>query len=161
MRNVYKVIPIVALLFYLAGCDLIFEQDKARLQTEKCDDEIVQGLKDIPGRYVDVPPEPRPWDTNATVLRDSIAAHDGRAMIGLKAPESERMLDNNGYRAALTAEQFEAALHMLCGKNIEITHVYSSFGAASVIMEPDDVFELFDHPKVDYIEIPMKFYLQS
>ncbi len=159
MSIFYRLLPAIALLVLIAGCDLNFLQEQHVMKAYRCDDEIVEGLIDIPGRYVDMPEEPRPWDIDATVLRDSIASHDGRAMIGLKAPESERMRDNDGYRAALTAEQFEEALHLLCGKNIEINIVYKTFGAVSVTMDPDVVYELFDHPNVDYIEIPMKFYL--
>ena len=160
MSIFYRLLPAIALLVLIAGCDLNLPQEQHVMKADRCDDEIVQDLIDIPGLYVDIPEEPRPWDIDATVLRDSIAAHDGRAMIGLKAPESERMRDNDGYSAALTAEQFEDALHMLCGKNVEINMVYKTFGAVSVTMDPDVVYELFDHPKVDYIEIPMVFYLQ-
>lgn len=120
----------------------------------------IEDLQDIPRLQVDIP-ETRPWGTDATVLRDSIAANDGMAMIGLKAPGSERMRANNGIREALTARQFEAALQVLADRNIEIKHVFLTFGAASVQMDPDEVYELFDHPMVDYIEIPMVFTLAS
>jgi subtilisin len=124
-------------------------------------DERFQELKDIPRRTVDIPEEPRLWDTDVAVLRDSIAAHDGRAMIGFKAPESGRMVDRNGIREAMTAEQLRAALEMIDGMGLEILKIFRTFGAASVRMDPDDVYKLFNHPMVDYIEIPMIFYLQS
>jgi hypothetical protein len=121
----------------------------------------LQSLLDIPRLHVDLPSELRPWEKDVVVLRDSVAAHDGRAMIGLKAPESPRMRANHNIREALTAREFEAGLHMLCSRDIEIRSVYNTFGGVSVRMDPNEVFELFDHPRVDYIEIPMVFTLAS
>src|SRR5690625_4690166 len=77
----------------------------------------------------------------------------------LKVPESERFRENHGFREAITAEQVEAAMHMLCSRGIEITDVYNSFGAVAVRMDADEVFYLFDHPMVDYISLPMEFRL--
>jgi hypothetical protein len=120
-----------------------------------------QNLIDIPRLKVDIPEIPRPWDIDVSVLRDSIAVHDGRAMIGFMSPASQKMIERNGIREALTADEFRAALEMIERKGIEIFEIFRTFGAASVRMHPDQVYELFHHPMVDYIEIPMKFYLDS
>lgn len=156
---------ILILLLFMAGCDsniLQHQQKQVDLQSMTApgfNEKTVESLQDIPRLEVDLPSELRPWDTDASALRDSIANHNGRAMIGLKSPGSDRMRANNGVREALTARQFEAALQMLDNRNIEISYVYRSFGAASVRMKPDEVYDLINHPMVDYIEIPMTYKL--
>lgn len=156
-----SILAIMSILLAM-GCEnipfLTSQQEDVNLQVvEACDEELIKGLKDIPRLHVDMPEELHPWEKDVEILRDSIAAHNGRAMIGLKAPDSKRMRKNNNIREAVSAEQFEAGLHMLCNRDIKITNVYNSFGATSVRMEPDQVFDLFDHPRVDYIDFPMKY----
>ena len=147
-------------LIILAGCEALSEQEWQEEYPESCDEELLQNLRDVPRLHLDHPiNDPQPWETNVSVLRDSIAAHGGRAFIGLKVPESERFRENHGFREAITAEQVEAAMHMLCSRGIEITDVYNSFGAVAVRMDADEVFYLFDHPMVDYISFPMEFRL--
>ena len=152
MKKVYVFILCIPFIIGVFSSNLIGNQQN---------NERFMNLVDIPRLTMDIPEVPRPWDMDVSVLRDSIAAHDGKAMIGLKAPGSDRMVHNNGIREALTAEQFRAALEMIDRMDIEILKIYRTFGAASVRMNPDDVYVLFDHPMVDYIEIPMKFYLDS
>ncbi len=77
-------------------------------------------LVDIPRLEVDIPKEPRIWEIDVSVLRDSIAAQNGKAMIGFKAPESDRMMHKSGIRTALSAEQFKEALEMIESKGVEI-----------------------------------------
>jgi len=117
-------------------------------------------LVDIPRLEVDIPKEPRIWEIDVSVLRDSIAAQNGKAMIGFKAPESDRMMHKSGIRTALSAEQFKEALEMIESKGVEILYIYRTFGAASVKMDPDIVYDLHDHPMIDYIEIPLPFKIQ-
>src|SRR5690625_7903450 len=50
-------------------------------------------------------------------------------------------------------------MHMLCSREIEITEVFNTFGAVAVRMDSDEVFYLFEHPMVDYIDFPMEFRL--
>lgn len=152
MKNMYMVLVYVSYIILGFNSNLLGNPQE---------NERFQDLIDIPRLEVDIPEVPRPWDINVSALRDSIAAHDGRAMIGFKAPASERMFDRNGVREALTAGEFRAALEMIERRGIEILKIFHTFGAASVRMDPDDVHELFDHPMIDYIEIPMKFYLDS
>src|SRR5690625_6896447 len=71
------------------------------------------------------------------------------------------MRTNNNIRESLTAHQFEEALRMHLDLNIEITNVYSPFGAVAVRVTTDEVFELSDHPMVDYIDFPMRYELMS
>ncbi|MCC5904676.1 MAG: hypothetical protein JJU13_00590 [Balneolaceae bacterium] len=118
----------------------------------------MQGLEDIPRLYLGAPPnDPQPWETNASVLRDSIAFDDGQAIIELKDSESKRFRESHGYREALTAGQFETAMHMLYSRGVEIIDVHNTFGAVEVLMNRDKVFELYDHPMVDYIDFPLEF----
>jgi len=152
MKNIY--VFLVCIPFFIYGFN-------SNLLGNEQDNERFQDLMDIPRLEVDIPEVPRPWDIDVSVLRDSIAAHDGRAMIGFKAPESERMVDSEGISEALSAEQFRAALEMIDEMGVEILKIFRTFGAASVRMAPDDVYTLFNHPMVDFIEIPMTFYLQS
>ncbi len=154
------------LMLVVSGCDSNFlgsqqeQDDMQQFQTKMFGQAAIEDLRDVPRLQVDIP-EARPWDTDTAVLRDSVAANDGWAMIGFKAPESKRLREANGIRAALSSQDFRLALQMIDSLNIEIDMVYRSFGAASVRMDPDDVFELHDHPQVDYIEIPLNRKLQS
>src|SRR5690625_7420486 len=112
-------------------------------------------MRDVPRLHLDHPiNDPQPWETNVSVLRDSIAAHGGRAFIGLKVPESERFTENHGFREAITAEQVEAAMHMLCSRGIEIPDVYNSFGPVALRTDADEVFYLCEHPMFDYSSFP-------
>lgn len=114
-------------------------------------------LRDVPMLEVDLPPEPRPWDTDVKVLQDSIAAHDGQAKIGFKASDSQRLFESDGIRAAISAEEFRLGLEEMREMGVTIQTVYTSIGAAFVKMDPELVPELVDHPRVDYIEIPIKY----
>lgn len=45
-------------------------------------------LVDVPALHIDLPPEPRPWDNDLDELVAALAAEDGHAIIGFKAPAS-------------------------------------------------------------------------
>ena len=154
------VYALLVVLIILAGCESFSTQEWQEEYAESCDEELLQDLQDVPRLHLDLPlNDPQPWETSVTVRRDSIAAHDGQAFVGLKAPESKRFRENNGFREAITAEQVEAAMHMLCSREIEISEVFNTFGAVAVRMDADEVFYLFEHPMVDYIDFPMEFRL--
>ncbi|MCC5904675.1 MAG: S8 family serine peptidase [Balneolaceae bacterium] len=169
IKNYLSFFCFIILVYCVAlvtGCNSDFlgsQHEKVDLQqvpSEVFGQITIEDFPDIPRLQMDVPEE-RPWDTDVTILRDSIAANDGRAMIGIKAPESKRLRETNGIRAALSSQDFRSALQMIDSLNIEIESVYRSFGAVAVQMDPDYVFELYDHPQVDYIEIPLNRKLQS
>lgn len=161
MKTIHLFVYITLAFFYvLVGCEANLTEEWQEEYAESCDEELLKDLQDIPRLHLDHPLDnPQPWETDAAVLRDSVAAHDGQAIIGLKAPESKRFRENHGFREAISAEQVEAAMHMLCSRGIEITDVYNIFGGVAVIMDPDEVFYLFDHPMVDYIDFPMEYRL--
>jgi subtilisin len=151
-----KLIYFIGILYILLG----FNLNLVAIHDQNRD---YGNLKDIPRLEVEIPREPRIWETDIVVLRDSISAHSGKAMIGLKPPHQikirDQIIDNNklAIREAISADQFKVAIEMLEDKGIEIIHIYRTFGAASVRMDPDIVYELFDHPMIDYIEIPLPF----
>lgn len=124
-------------------------------------DDNTYELRDIPELRVDLPPEPRPWDKSIHVLRDSIAAHNGKATIGFKEPGSRRFMSSNGIREALCAEELKQGLLDVQEMGAEIVALFTSIGAASVTMDPDLVYYLVDHPRVDYIEIEIPHRLWS
>ena len=86
-------------------------------------------LIDIPRLEVEIPREPRIWETDIVVLRDSISAHHGKAMIGIKPPHQNKIRDqiiennNLAIREAISADQFKVAIEMLEDKGIEIIHI--------------------------------------
>jgi subtilisin family serine protease len=169
IKSIKRTIPFLTflILLWITGCDTnLVDSSDNQSGTEPSQPAIfdkidVETLQDIPRLDVTLPPEPRPWDTDASVLRDSIAANNGRAIIGLKAPGSEKMRANNGIREALTAQQFENGLKMLSERGIELIRVFESIGVVSVKMDPEQVTSLFTNPRVDYIEIPMNYRLHS
>lgn len=113
-------------------------------------------LNDIPELRVSHPPETRPWDESVDVLRDSIVTHNGRATIGFKEPRSRRFM-TSGIRKSICAEEFKQGLLDVQEMGVEITSLLTSIGTAGVTMDPDLVYYLVEHPRVDYIEIPMRY----
>jgi len=63
---------------------------------------------DIPAVPVELPPHPRPWDTDDQALVEAVAAGDNHAIVAFKEPGSARVKDT-GLRAAVTAATIEAA----------------------------------------------------
>lgn len=47
-------------------------------------------LQDVPAVTMDLPAEPRPWDTDDAALVAVLEEQEGHAMIGLKLPASPR-----------------------------------------------------------------------
>lgn len=116
MMNTYKLLPqLLIIIALISGCssgpvdsgDSTLQSVQETAITERGDR---YELRDIPALEVDLPPEPRPWDTDVKVLRDSIAAHDGQAIIAFKASDSQRLFESDGIREALTAEEFRLGL---------------------------------------------------
>lgn len=169
MKQIFFNLIVLVLFLLVTGCEsnlIQNEQGKQalkelqKLPTAEFGETTLETLRNIPQLKVDMPSKLHLWEKDEEVLRDSIAAHGGQAIIGLKAPESERMRKNN-IREALSTHQFEAGLKMLIEKGVEITDVYNSLGAASVRMEPDYVLELFNHPRIDFIDFPITYKLNT
>src|SRR5690625_5395275 len=67
-------------LIILAGCEALSEQEWQEEYPESCDEELLQNLRDVPRLHLDHPiNDPQPWETNVSVLRDSIAAQDRKS----------------------------------------------------------------------------------
>lgn len=47
-------------------------------------------LHDVPAVMMDLPPQPRPWDTSAVALEDALAEADGHATVTFKARAASR-----------------------------------------------------------------------
>src|SRR6184192_3302161 len=80
--------------------------------TRACAPRFVGQVQHVPGVPIDLPPEPRPWDTSAAALEEAIAREDGHAVIAFKAPDSARAVDT-GWRAALPAGAIEQGFDLL------------------------------------------------
>lgn len=106
---------------------------------------------DVPEVRMDLPPEPRPWDTSDTALATAIAAEDGQAVVAFKEPGSARAL-LTGIRAAVTAETIEAGLAMLRGLGAEVLDLYDAIGAVHVRIDRTIVPLLRANPLIDYVE---------
>lgn len=109
-------------------------------------------LEDVPAVTMDLPPSPRPWDTDDAALVAALKAEDGHAIVAFKLAASPRASEAAGRRAALPATAFEQGLQLLESKGAEILYVYRSFGAASVRIDPALGPELRRDALVDYLE---------
>lgn len=109
---------------------------------------------------MDLPPSPRPWDHDDAVLISVLQREDGHAIVAVKLPESPRAAQAAGRRAAIPAAAFEEGLQVLAQAGAEVLHVYRSFGAAAVRIDPARGPELRKHPRVDYLE-PRQWYQAS
>jgi len=112
--------------------------------------------RDVPAVEIDLPPEPRPWDTSDAALVDAVAAEDGVVIIGFKERNSERTL-NTGRRDAIRAATIEEAERMVSQLDAEVIYKYRSFGAVAMRIEPERAPEIRRHPLVDYVE-PNQWY---
>ncbi|MGM0505669.1 MAG: hypothetical protein ACQER4_00605 [Bacteroidota bacterium] len=63
----------------------------------------------------------------------------------------------SGIRKSICAEEFKQGLLDVQEMGVEITSLLTSIGTAGVTMDPDLVYYLVEHPRVDYIEIPMRY----
>ena len=119
--------------------------------TEACPSQFVAHVQDVPGVAMDVPPEPRPWDTSATALEQVIAQRDGHAVVAFKAPDSARAL-KTGRRAAVPASAIEQGFDLLAAHCVAVLDYWGLIGAAHVRMPPGAPTAIRDNDLVDYIE---------
>ncbi len=108
-------------------------------------------VQDVPAVTIDLPPEPRPWDTSAVALEQAIAEEDGHAVIAFKTPASPRALET-GRREAIPRGTIDAALAVLAQRGVTVIEFYWFMGAAHVLLPAGTATLLRDHPLVDYIE---------
>jgi subtilisin family serine protease len=119
---------------------------------------IVEQLAVLPGQVrpvsavtIDLPPEPRPYDTSGSALEEAIAEQDGHAVVGFKARPSARSLET-GRREAVPASAIEEALELLVGRGVSVIQYYAFIGAAHVQFPPGVATEVRENPLVDFIE---------
>lgn len=115
-----------------------------------------EGLRDVPGAWIDLPPEPRPWDTSADALEQAITEADGRATVAFKEPGSERLHSAlgspRGWRAAVSTDAIDAALELLTARDLTLVRYNSLIAGAQVVFGPGVASRLRDDPHIDYIE---------
>lgn len=128
--------------------------------TRACAPRFVGQVQHVPGVPIDLPPEPRPWDTSAAALEEAIAREDGHAVIAFKAPDAARAVDT-GWRAAVPAGAIEQGFDLLAAHCVPVVDYYGALGAAHVRMPPGAATMLRRHVLVDYIEPRQWLYLQG
>ncbi len=107
---------------------------------------------DVPAVVMDLPPAPRPWDTDDSALVRALVEAGGYAVVGFKAPASSRAVEASGFRAAVAAGEIQAAMAVLQGRGVEILSLYNSIGAALVRLNPAEAPPIRQLPVVDYLE---------
>ena len=91
------------------------------------------GPLDVPEVRIDLPPEPRAWDTSDVALVAAVAAESGHAVVAFKEPASTRALQT-GVRAAVSAATVAAGLAILQEQGAQVLDMYDAIGAAHVRM---------------------------
>jgi len=119
--------------------------------TQACPPRFVAQVQDVPGVAMDLPPEPRSWDTSATALEEAIAQQDGHGTVAFKAPDSARALDS-GRRAAVPASAIEQGFDLLAAHCVAVLDYWGFIGAAHVRMPSGAPTAIRDNDLVDYIE---------
>ena len=100
---------------------------------------------------MDLPPEPRAWDTSDVALVAAVAAESGHAVVAFKEPASGRVLQT-GVRAAVSAATVAAGLEILQAQGAQVLDLYDAIGAAHVRMDATLATALRSNPLVDYVE---------
>ena len=109
-------------------------------------------MLDVPGKTMGLPPEPRPYDLSAAALAEALERAGGRASIGIKAPESPRVMESGGYRAPVLGAVVYQALESLEAVGAQIYRYLHNSGIAHVIVDPSLADVLMTHPFVDFIQ---------
>lgn len=147
----------VVVLFSFIGCEPeLLQYSPETIQTSQKHGELLSAssineFKDVPLLEVDLPPNLQDRDTNLSSLSDSVSAHNGEVLIGLKAPDSKRLIESDGIREALPAKEFQKGVEFLESEEIEIIEIYS-FGIVRATIDPMLVNKLSEHDRIDFIE---------
>ncbi|MGH7575551.1 MAG: S8 family serine peptidase [Longimicrobiales bacterium] len=106
----------------------------------------------VPEVRIDLPVQPRAWDTDDQALVAAIAAGENIAVIAIKEPESQHTLDT-GVRAAVSADAVEEGMALLEAQvGVEVFDVLENLGMVRVHMDPALAPILRQNPLVDFIE---------
>ena len=100
---------------------------------------------------MDLPPQPRPWDTSDVALVAAIAAESGHAVVAIKEPWSSRALET-GVREAVSAATVASGLDMLRTHGAQVLHLHEAIGAAHVRMDASVAPAIRSNALVDYVE---------
>jgi len=109
------------------------------------------GPLDVPEVRMDLPPEPRPWDTSDAALVAAVAAESGHAVVAIKEPDSGHALQS-GIRAAVSAATVASGLDMLRAQGAQVLDFYDAVGAAHVQMDAALAPAVRANSLVDYVE---------
>lgn len=150
----------VASLLLAAACTDREPPSGPSLSRQGADTTAAGGFADVPAVPVQLPPQPRAWDTDEQALIDAVASGEGYAIVAFKEPESARLKDT-GLRAAVTGATVESGVRMVEGLGAEVTAYLRNMGAVVVRMTPALAPTLSRHPLVDYVEPRQKFELDG
>lgn len=114
-------------------------------------------IADVRAVDVDLPPEPRPWDTSAAAPEEAIVAQDGHAVIGFKAPGAPRAM-TTGRREAVPEAAIRDALDLLEQRGVTVLEYYWLIGGAHVQLPPGVATTLREDSLIDYIEPRQQWY---
>ncbi|MGD8240715.1 MAG: hypothetical protein PVH68_19350, partial [Armatimonadota bacterium] len=119
--------------------------------------DVVPGAPiNVPEMAVDLPPHPRPWDTDDAALVEAVRQAGGMVTIGFKEAGSAPLLAT-GRRAAVSAATITAATAVAGMHVLEILYEYRSIGAILARIDAEAAPRLRDHPLVDYVEPAQQF----
>lgn len=107
--------------------------------------------RDVPEVRIDLPPAPRPWDTDPAALSQAIFGGSGYAVVAFKEPGSARALAT-GRRAGVTAGTVRAGLQLLERHGAEVLELLDGIGGARVRISPEAAAEISRHPLIDFVE---------
>ena len=112
-------------------------------------------IQDVPALTVDLPTQPRPWDSEPEALAEAIRAGDGIAIVAFKSPAGERLASQRGatgVRGSVSKSDAVAGLTLLDSSGVEVLDYLGFIGAAKVRITPDVAVEIAQLPNIDYVE---------
>lgn len=115
----------------------------------------IERIREVPSRSIEVPLEPRAWDTSGTALETALADGDWHATVAFKAANSTRIAANTSGRAvrqAVTEETIEDGLRLLAASGVEVIRYNALIAGGHVVFPPGAASVLRDHSLIDYIE---------
>jgi hypothetical protein len=108
--------------------------------------------QDVPVLHVTLPPNPRPWDTDAGALLTALQSSSGMAIVGFKSPSTRRTLEASGVHAAASSADIARGLMLADSLGVTVLKFYQSIGAAAVHISPAAALVLRNDSRVDYVE---------
>lgn len=124
---------------------------------------LQQEITDVPSVEMDLPPSPRPWDTDPQALVPALEQNRGRASIAFKRPSQPRTLAATGpvVRAPVPASAIRNGIDFLMSEGVQIRSYYPAIGAVSVRISPERAPEIASSNLVDWVEPDRPFFLSG